>query len=861
MRSFPLGAKLYIWTVIALGAVAFINAYLAMDDWSRWGTLLAGGILAVGTSFFKEVVFGRRMGRGVPNEGVSTMSLGFVPTIFLLLAIGPFGGMVGGAINMIVTTCHPRRSYYYQVLFSVASVVLSVLVASLILRPVGLAPGDWDRELLYVSASDAGSMTTLLTRLGAIAAATAVYYFLNTAFVATAISLTAKQNPFKVWRANFLWTGPGYFAGASCATIAFATVPYLSSVRWLIVPIVLVSIPIPFVIFLLYRYHRAKEAAHQQYIDELEAKQHELERKNEELAKNKEELQQLYTSTVESLALAIDAKDQYTKEHIQRVKGVAVQIAAEMGLIGDELKAIDTAALLHDIGKIAIPEHILTKPGKLTEDEFERIKSHPAISAKILEPVHFPSPVTPSVRSHHERWDGKGYPDGLAGEDIPLGGRILAVADVYDALTSDRAYRKGWPHERAVGYLQENAGSHFDPRVVNAFLAVIRRATEADVVFDGISSFATVSAFDPSANRAAFASRDEVADNISRASFESLSLYEVSQAVSFTLALNETLDLLADKIVSVFHASSCAIILRDEQAGSNVLRVARAIGLNHSLISDFETKLGRAATGHVAETGEGMVGEFWQDDLVSINQEQGAVPAGWVPLRSMMVAPLAADGVVFGTLNLYHDRADAFDSEDLRVLQGVAAQAARAIRNAREFERTRESSITDPLTGLFNSRYLAQFIRDELFRAEKEESELSLLFLDLNNFKMVNDNFGHGRGDEVLRELSVVFQSALRSGDLVARYAGDEFVVVLPHAGPEDAEIVADKIQAAVNQYDPSLLGTNMNGLRVGVAIGAASYPRDGKDAASLVAAADAAMYRDKKESKGALLITTHPVP
>ena len=157
------------------------------------------------------------------------------------------------------------------------------------------------------------------------------------------------------------------------------------------------------------------------------------------------------------------------------MKDYAVNIAAEIGLNSDERKAVEYGALLHDIGKIAIPESILCKPGKLTPEEFETMKTHTTIGAKILEPVRFPFPVLAVVRSHHERWDGKGYPDGLRGEEIPIGARILAVADVYDALTTDRAYRRAWSRVETMNHLQKQMGAHFDPLVVSVFLRILRR--------------------------------------------------------------------------------------------------------------------------------------------------------------------------------------------------------------------------------------------------------------------------------------------------------------------------------------------------------------------------------------------------
>ena len=161
------------------------------------------------------------------------------------------------------------------------------------------------------------------------------------------------------------------------------------------------------------------------------------------------EVNRLHLSTIEALAHAIDAKDAVTHGHIRRVQSCAVKLASRLGLEDEQqLRALEAAALLHDIGKLAVPEHILNKPGRLTSAEFERMKTHANVGAEILSEVEFPYPVVPIVRHHHENWDGTGYPDGLQGESIPIGARILSVVDCYDALTSD------WPYRRALSASQ-----------------------------------------------------------------------------------------------------------------------------------------------------------------------------------------------------------------------------------------------------------------------------------------------------------------------------------------------------------------------------------------------------------------------
>src|SRR5581483_6236060 len=184
-------------------------------------------------------------------------------------------------------------------------------------------------------------------------------------------------------------------------------------------------------------------------------------------------LNRLYLSTIETLAMAIDAKDQVTHGHIRRVQTFAVRLAHELGVRDDNLlKAVEAAALLHDMGKLAVPEHILNKPGKLTEAEFEKMKLHASVGADILSAIDFPYPVVPIVRYHHENWNGTGYPDGLKGTEIPIGARILSVVDCFDALTSDRPYRPRLTDEDAIKILVERRGTMYDPLIVDTFIRV-----------------------------------------------------------------------------------------------------------------------------------------------------------------------------------------------------------------------------------------------------------------------------------------------------------------------------------------------------------------------------------------------------
>src|SRR5205807_6816439 len=278
----------------------------------------------------------------------------------------------------------------------------------------------------------------------ALLVAAVAHFACNTGAMSTIIGLTENKPVSKVWTDSYLWSFPYYMVGAATAGL----VHFLNKhIGWQSSLLVLPPI------YLMYRSYRL-------YLGKLESEK-----------KHAEQVSSLHLRTIEALALAIEAKDQTTGEHLQRVRVYAMELARELRLTEDETEALRAASVLHDIGKLAVPEHIISKPGKLTPDEFEKMKIHPIVGAEILEQVDFPYPVVPVVRAHHEKWDGSGYPFGLKGDAIPIGARILAAVDCLDALASDRQYRKALPLDEAMAKVVADAGKSFDPQVV----AILRR--------------------------------------------------------------------------------------------------------------------------------------------------------------------------------------------------------------------------------------------------------------------------------------------------------------------------------------------------------------------------------------------------
>lgn len=290
-----------------------------------------------------------------------------------------------------------------------------------------------------------------------VAVLSATYFGINSFFVAIAVGYEKASSPIEIWKENFAWVGLNYAGGAS---VAMLLVTYRQSIDLTAVSVIL---PIVVITYLTFRTSLGRLADANRHV----AQVHDL-----------------YLSTIETLAMAVDAKDQITHGHIRRVQVYAVELAKRLGVTeASQLKAIEAAALLHDMGKLAIPEHILNKPGKLTPAEFETMKRHADIGADLLSSIRFPYPVVPIVRHHHEQWNGQGYPSGISGTDIPLGARILAVVDCFDALNSDRPYRPRLSVPEAFAILRERRGAMYDPLVVDKFLAayheMVAQADEA----------------------------------------------------------------------------------------------------------------------------------------------------------------------------------------------------------------------------------------------------------------------------------------------------------------------------------------------------------------------------------------------
>jgi diguanylate cyclase (GGDEF)-like protein/putative nucleotidyltransferase with HDIG domain len=546
-----------------------------------------------------------------------------------------------------------------------------------------------------------------------------------------------------------------------------------------------------------------------------------------------EQLAELHLATIEALARAIDAKDGTAENHIRRVQLYASAVARELGMSDAETQAVRTAALLHDIGKLAVPEHILSKPGPLTAEEFQKVQAHPQVGADIIAAVPFPYPVAPLIQNHHERWDGRGYPRGLRGEDIPLGARVLFLVDYFDALTSNRPYHEAMTFEAAVALIEQEAGKALDPRAVAAFVRVlpqVRMEVEEKERKSGPVDAASAQATRNDRGKSS------VFNDIAIAHGEIYALYQIAQTMGTSLGVSDTMALIASKLTSLVPFSACTLFLYDEN--TNLLTCRFATGTDFELMQQLTLKGGQGITGWVARNRRPLVNARPSGDLEAAGS---SLPTA---LQSALVCPLLLGDQVIGTLAVYHTTASFYGDDHRRLLDRVCEQAAAVIHNSIVFEQTHEASLTDPLTNLPNTRFMVNHLGRELSRAERGNAEVSLLVMDLNDFKDINDTFGHHVGDRALREVAQVLRGAIRPYDVCVRYAGDEFFVVLAGCGWDEAEYKRLELQEAVE----SLVFEAKPGVRMPLSIsaGAAVFPHDGNTYEVLMAKADRRMYRNK---------------
>jgi len=730
-----------------------------------------------------------------------TMSVNF---LFLLLGVLElsFAETMALGCAAVVVQCFDRdRPMPVQIAFNVCSTALAIAATF----------ASYRFSLFHRLVSNPSTLLFL---------AACVYFVANTVPVAAVISLTERRSLRQIWTECYFWSFPYYLVGAGVAGMMSWLHDFTDwQTSLLILPVV----------YLMYRSYRL-------YLGKLEDEKRHV-----------EEMADLHMRTIEALALAIEAKDQTTHDHLQRVRVYAVEVGKELKVGHEEMEALQAAALLHDIGKLAIPEHIISKPGRLTPEEFEKMKIHPLVGAEILERVRFPYPVVPIVRAHHEKFDGSGYPQGLRGTQIPIGARILAAVDFLDALASDRQYRRALPLAEAMARLKEESGKSFDPQVVKV---LERRYVELEqLVRDRTSNYEKTKlstdmkdlgsdrAIVPAAGFAAQGQRQvperSFLSSIAAARQEAQTLFELSQDLGASLSLGETLSVFSVKLRRTIPYDAISIYVRH----GDELIPEYVNGDNFRLFASLRIPVGQGLSGWVAQNLKPILNGNPSVEPGYLND-----PSKYSTLMSALAVPLEGLEGVVGVVALYHAEKDFFTSDHLRILLAVSSKMALAIENAMKYEQAETSAVTDYLTGLPNARSLFLQLDRELARCKRDKTSLTVMVSDMDGFKQINDRFGHLEGNRVLQLFAHSLKDTSREYDYVARMGGDEFVIIAPGLTPEAAARKAEQMRELVHHAGMEVCNEDILSLSVGKAV----YPEDGLDAEKLLSEADKRMYLQK---------------
>jgi diguanylate cyclase (GGDEF)-like protein/excisionase family DNA binding protein len=517
-----------------------------------------------------------------------------------------------------------------------------------------------------------------------------------------------------------------------------------------------------------------------------------------------EEVKSLHMGNLRALSSALSAKDYYTLGHASRVAAYMALLSRELDWPAGRLDEVENVAFLHDIGKIGVSDRVLLKAGPLTSEEWELIRQHPGISAEIVRPL-FADDLVAGVRHHHERFDGKGYPDGLAGEAIPLFARAMCVVDCYDAMSCRRPYRPALSYRQCLAELRRCAGEQFDPEMVAAFLAVLRDLQKRRRRVAKLAQQAA-KLIDPVAH-ARLRKRPHEARPEYKAMVKALrTLRDNNPPVPFITSF-------------AMAGDQCITVLDTGETEDEVSHLG-----DPWLPEDELTRV---------LAGEALVANVLNAD------DFGVWVSGIAPLRD-------AQGTVVGAVSVDVPVVESRDHS----LQGDRSHALAAMLQsaAIRFSRAEIEAITDGLTGLYNHRYLHERLDEELKRARRRKSPLSLLFLDCDHFKVYNDTYGHKAGDAALSHIARIIESCSRRIDLAARYGGEEFVLAVVDADLAGALVVAERIRSEIEAQGVK------DGQPLTVSVGVASYPEHAAAKDELLDKADWAMYLAKDAGRNRVL-------
>lgn len=793
-RNLRAAARAFVAAVVVVGAVASVLAWRAGPPPLRLQTFLLLG-LAVAGGLVR-----------IPLPVVGRLSLAYPFLFGSLLAFGPGASVLAGVATAVSATMLPvqgRRQPPHRAAFNIGLVATCASVSGWVYLAVGGTIGIVDPT----------------GDLGPIVAYTASFTSLNLGLVAVVTHLSGEATAARSLRANFGWAVPGFLAGSSLATVL--------GVLFQNEGLTMLVLAAPFVYLMDLAYRARLE-------------------KGEAIERHLRQTADLYESVTRALALAIEAKDERTDDHLRRVQRLAMGVAQRLGLSEPERGALAAATLLHDIGKIAVPGYILTKPGRLTPEEMEKMRVHPAVGADILGAVPFPFPLAPIVRHHHERWDGTGYPDRLTGDRIPLGARILTLVDCYDALTTDRPYRKAVSREEALDYLRRESGRIFDPSLVETLCAHVSELDRefAPALPPPIRPAAAPAHARPEHGAAIGTTpSDAPAGAPETAGSECRALDEMAQVVGLRLDFEDTLTLLAAKLGRIVRHRSLVVYLFDDQHRILVSRfaagsaAARLVGVT---IPVGERIAGWTAL-HQRAFGDRSHREALERDGARSDLEGLVSDPEIAVLESSLAAPLSTEHEQLGVLAVYDVREHVFGTEERRRLVAAAARFAEGVGNALATGHAERAALTDPLTGVPNWRYFLLETRQRIAGFDGGTSALGLIAFRLEGLAQVRELYGGKEADRFLVEVAHRLARSCAEREMVARFGGDRFVMIVPDGR---ARVLASRsleilrtVQSGPARLGPeALVQVRLQGVHAG-------FPADGRSPDALLRAIDDRLY------------------
>jgi len=733
-----------------------------------------------------------------------------LPSVSTIVGIGDAYVMAvamlyGTSPCIAATLCHtlagsllvPNRPkvYPHRVVFNVASTVTCAWIYS--------------NVYTFLNPSLSKQVSEILLPIVAL---TITFFLLNSISTATAISFSTGQSIIKFWSHNYLSLGVEFSVSAVSAGII---VTLYSLNPW--VP--LAAAPLIGVVWGWNKLNKAKAMEAERHLSEQE---------------------RLYFRTVESLALAVDAKDQTTYGHIRRVRAYAMGLARLCGIRDpSELMAVETGSLLHDIGKLAIDDYILNKPGRLTKQEFEKMKIHSEAGDEILKQVQFPFPVAMYVRSHHERWDGLGYPDGLRGEQIPLGARILAIADAFDAIRSSRPYKVSFGLSDSIELLRSQSGTLYDPRLVKIFEQHIHELeASAQESAKNIPELSFRKYFEKLESVVPLRSPAVNLPPLSASTTEDLvQLTEFCSSLARYLDISEVMPILARRIERIIPFTTCIFFLEN---GDGTIRAGYVGGKFSEILTGIRIGLGKGISGWVSAYGKPMINTGPGFDFQELQE------ANLFLFTDVLAVPMIVEETCVGSLSLYAESPLSFAQPHLDLLQKIAGHIAPLIPATRsKKEQVGKPELLDSVSQTYKMAYLSVAGPQLVAAAEKENSALSLLLLEVTNFPQIVSLYGAAVSDATLKRVADALRAELRQIDVLVRYGYRGFIALLPSMRGDQASRYGQRL---IQQVRKSNVGSGMGqGVPVACRVSVASFPSDGTNVYALLESAHRALGQEER--------------